>query len=163
VTAGAPILSAAAAFIALNSRNTNLDRFWQPFISSPHPIMICLGPPRTYVFVAPQQGRIRAWFENNSGDRNPPADLASIPLREIVPTWGQHIDISDAQAYERLATLFSKKGRTVQLRGDLLIALSELRRHPTILIGAFNNDWTLGLTGELRFYQPQPIACRSRR
>jgi hypothetical protein len=151
-TAGAVILSAAAAFIALNPRNTNLDRFWAPFTSSPQPIMICLGQPHTYVFVAPQQGRIREWFENHTGDRNPPADLASIPLQEVVPTWGQHIDISDAQAYERLATLFSKKGRTVQLRGDLSVALSELRRHPTILIGAFNNDWTLGLTGELRFY-----------
>jgi len=38
------------------------------------------------------------------------------------------------------------------LRGDVSVALSELRRHPAILIGAFNNDWTLGFAGELRFY-----------
>ena len=149
---GAVILSAAAAFFALSSRKTNLDWFWQPFTSSGDPVMICLGQPHTYVFAAPQQGLIRAWFENPTTDRTPPAELASIPLQEIVPTWGRYIDISDAQAYERLATLFSKKGRTVQLRGDVSVALSELRRHPAILVGAFNNDWTLGFAGELRFY-----------
>jgi hypothetical protein len=152
VAAGAVLLIAAATLAVLSFRNANLDRFWQPFTSSPGPITICHGQPRTYVFVAPQQGRIRAWSENHAADRTPPPELASIPLQQIVPTWGRHIDISDAQSYERLATLFAKKGRTVQLRGDLSVALSELRRHPTILIGVFNNDWTLGLAGELRLY-----------
>jgi hypothetical protein len=152
VAACAIVLSAAAAFAVLSFRNTNLNRFWEPFISSAGPITICLGQPHTYVFVAPQQGRIRAWFEKHPADGTPPPELASIPLQQIVPTWGRHIDISDAQAYERLAALFTQKGRAVQLRGDLSVALSELRGHPTVLIGAFNNDWTLGLGGELRFH-----------
>ena len=32
------------------------------------------------------------------------------------------------------------------------VSLSDLRERPTVLIGAFNNEWTLSLQGDLRFY-----------
>ena len=32
------------------------------------------------------------------------------------------------------------------------VSLSDLRGKGSVLIGAFNNDWTMGLAGELRFY-----------
>jgi hypothetical protein len=69
-----------------------------------------------------------------------------------VPTWDWYVSLDDAQAFSQLSNLFAQKGKKVQLRGGRSVSLSDLRGRPCVLIGAFNNDWTLGLAGELRFY-----------
>lgn len=52
----------------------------------------------------------------------------------------------------RLTSLLGRMGKDVNLRGDRNTNFSDLRRRPVVLVGAFNNEWTLRLTGELRFY-----------
>jgi hypothetical protein len=69
-----------------------------------------------------------------------------------VPAWDWYISVDDAQAFSQLSNFFAQKGKRVQLRGGRSVSLADLRRRPCVLIGAFNNDWTLGLAGELRFY-----------
>ncbi|MFZ0595263.1 MAG: hypothetical protein WAM39_32670, partial [Bryobacteraceae bacterium] len=60
--------------------------------------------------------------------------------------------LADAQAFSRLANLFIRKRKQLDLRGERFVSLSDLRGRPAILIGAFDNDWTLSFAGELRFY-----------
>jgi hypothetical protein len=43
-------------------------------------------------------------------------------------------------------------GKQADLRGERTVSLADLRGKPCILIGAFDNSWTLSLAGELRFY-----------
>ena len=66
--------------------------------------------------------------------------------------WDSYIALEDAKASSLISNLFAKKGRVVELRGGRLISLASLRGRPAVLIGAFNNDWTMSLAGELRFY-----------
>jgi len=66
--------------------------------------------------------------------------------------WDSYIALEDAKASALISTLFAKKGRVAELRGGRLISLTNLRGRPAVLIGAFNNDWTMSLAGELRYY-----------
>jgi len=67
----------------------------------------------------------------------------------------------DSQGYEHIARLFCARGKTVQLRGDRSVSLSELRGRPVIMIFAFNNEWTLSLAGELRFCFEMDLPTRA--
>ena len=77
---------------------------------------------------------------------------SSVPLHEIVPMWDKSVALADTQAFTRLVNLFARQRKEVDLRGDRSVSLADLRTEPSVLIGAFNNGWTLNLTGELRFY-----------
>lgn len=98
------------------------------------------------------QAELDRWFEhrNEAGARPPSFD--SVPLDDVVPAWDRVISVHDAQAFARLSALFAQAGKSVQLRGGRSVSLTDLRGRPLVLIGAFSNDWTLSLAGELRFY-----------
>jgi hypothetical protein len=157
LAAGGVALAATAVLLSVAFRRSDLDRFWDPVVSAPAPVVICVGQPRTYGFAAQKQGRLETWLESRAHDEAPPPDLAAVPFEEIVPLWDRYIALSDAQVYERMARVLSAKGKRTELRGNRSLSLSELRGKPVVLIGAFNNEWTLSLAGELRFvFQTDP-------
>src|SRR5579862_7106985 len=51
------------------------------------------------------------------------------------------------------------EGRVAELWGGRLISLTNLRGRPVVLIGAFNNDWTMSLAGEKRDRRTGEPAC----
>src|SRR5262249_17581737 len=63
--------------------------------------------------------------------------------------------VDDAKAFSRISDLFAGHGKRAELRGGRSVSLTDLRGKPVVLIGAFNNEWTMGLAGELRFYFDQ--------
>ena len=54
------------------------------------------------------------------------------------------------------AALLAAKAKPYRIRGELSTSLSDLRDGPAVLVGAFNNDWTLRLTGPSRFSFQNP-------
>jgi hypothetical protein len=62
----------------------------------------------------------------------------------------EHISVGDAEALARLAAFLGGEHKPFQIRRSP-ISLADLRQGPVILIGGFNNEWTIRLTGELRF------------
>jgi hypothetical protein len=92
--------------------------------------------------------------EPSEGFLAPPG---SIPASALVPIWDRTIGINDAQTLVRLTALFARLGKTVEFRGGRSTSLRDLRGRSSVLIGAFNNSWTLSLTGELRFYFDQDL------
>ncbi|HYI95546.1 MAG TPA: hypothetical protein VEX68_18545, partial [Bryobacteraceae bacterium] len=78
--------------------------------------------------------------------------LESIPAGDISPVFDRYVALSDARAVMRFGALFARSGKDVVLQGGRSTSLADLRGKPVVLVGAFNNDWTLRLTGELRFY-----------
>lgn len=89
---------------------------------------------------------------SGAGRQNPPPGLATLSLLDVVPMWDRYVGLGDAQAFSEIANLFSRRGNNAQLRGVRSISLDDLRSKPCVLIGAFNNEWTMSLAGELRFY-----------
>ena len=142
-------LAAVAALLALNSRKTDLDKFWSPVLEPPGNILVCMGQPKAYNFNAKQKGELDRWFDSSGENKQPPT---TVPVSEIVPMWDSYIALEDAKASSLISNLFAKKRKVAELGGGRLISLTNLRGRPAVLIGAFNNDWTMSLAGELRFY-----------
>jgi len=145
-------LAAAATGGVLYFRQTDLDRFWAPLLDGPGPLLVCLGQPRTYNFTAATEEAIGDWFDNSSEPRKPPPEIATIPLSAVVPSWSRFTGVGNAQALARISWLLARKGKRIQVRGGKSLSLTDLRGKPVVLIGAFSNQWTLDLTGHLRFY-----------
>jgi hypothetical protein len=141
-----PIFIFVAAVGVLATRlhmPNNIDRFWAPMLKQRGAIVLCVGQGHTY--------KLKGDYDRLFDDATPPTGT-TIPLSDVVPIWDRSIGIHDAMTLVRLTALFSKLGHPVEFRGGRSTSLGDLRGKSTVLIGAFNNSWTLSLTGELRFY-----------
>jgi hypothetical protein len=130
----AVLIIAAGAMVARGLRSTPpkapsaIDQFWAPALTSPKPILVYNAT--TTVFQSP--------------------DLTGSP-RGLVPVRGQYTCIGDAYASVVLTSLFTRRGKLYQMRYGADLSFGDLRYQPSILIGAFNNAWTLQTTKDLRF------------
>ena len=138
---------ALSRFLADSIGQSPMQRFWSPILNYPGTVVLSVGQGHTYKLTP----ELDQFYEN--GQRMPDGQrLESIPLRDISPAWDRYVALSDARALMRFATLFARFGKDGVLRGGRSTSLTDLRGKPLVLVGAFNNDWTLRLTGELRFY-----------
>jgi hypothetical protein len=116
-----------------------LEQFWAPALSSPKPILIYNAT--TTVFR--------------------PAELGEA-VHDLVQVRGQYTCIGDAYASLVLGSLFSRRGKLYQMRYGADLTFGDLRYQPSILIGAFNNEWTLQTTSDLRFVFEKRSTIRDR-
>ena len=73
-------------------------------------------------------------------------------LSELKPAGDRYYSVGDYLASVRLAEFLGQHGKPFQIIGDRSTAYKDLRGRPAVLIGQFNNVWTMGLTGNLRYY-----------
>jgi len=147
----AAVLAVAAIVTVPLVRRTNLDRFWAPMVEASSSVVVCVGQPRAYKLRSGSVREMEAWIEQSSEGENPPA-LASIPFSDIKPVWDRQVSLVDVQAMQPLCQLLTGKRKKIEIRGARVSSLADLRGKPCVLIGAFNNDWTMRLTNDLRFY-----------
>jgi hypothetical protein len=152
IAAAVVAMVATAVLLSLRFRQTDLDRFWAPVIDPQETVLVCIGQPKTYNFNTKAQGELDEWFANGTEKQNPPPGLATLSLEDVVPMWDRYVALADAQAFSQFSELIAKKGKKAQLRGVRSVSLADLSSRPCVLIGAFNNEWTMSLAGELRFY-----------
>jgi hypothetical protein len=55
-------------------------------------------------------------------------------------------------AIVRVTAIFERRGIPYEIRSAPFLTLTDLRERPTVLVGAYNNQWTMRLTSSLRFY-----------
>jgi hypothetical protein len=151
----AVLLVVGLAFVVIRwPTPRSLELFWAPMLKQPGSVVLCVGQGHTYKL----KGDRDQLFEGEEGFIAP---TGSIPLSDLVPIWDRAIGINDAQTLSRLSALFGGFGKPVEFRGGRSTTLGDLRGKSTVLIGAFNNSWTLSLTGELRFYFDEDAAAKS--
>ncbi len=133
------------------------DSFWGPAISSSKAPIICVGSSATY--------RLRdesfAKLISESEMPNP-----KIPDREVIikfrpgqkisaddlePTQGIWVGIGDVTAIVSVTSMFSRIKKPYDVRFAEDVVFGDLRQSPSILIGAFNNSWTLDMDDKLPF------------
>jgi hypothetical protein len=160
IVATSLIVSVGAVTLVLMRRTTrtNVDLFWAPMLKQPGAIVLCVGQGHTYKL---KGNRDRLFEGNSESTEGFTAPIGSIPLSDLVPIWDRAIGINDAQTLVRLTALFAGFGRTVEFRGGRSTSLRDLRGKSTVLIGAFNNSWTLSLTGELPFYFDEDVSAKT--
>lgn len=132
--------------------STVVDEFWMPILRRPEPVLLCVGQPKVYNLL----GNLEVEMTNKVTPRTrltPEASNEKITttVGAIVPNWDRYLALGDAVCLADLAALFAQRGHEYHIRGGGSTSFADLRENPTVLIGAFTNDWNLRLTRQLRF------------
>ncbi len=114
-------------------RLTAQDLFWQPVLDTPGPVLLAVGytanGPPTPNAMAPEQTPL------------PTLHASSTPT----------VPFGDTVTIARVVGILEGHGRKVTIRRENSSSFSDLREGPVVLIGAFNNEWSLRLTHQLRY------------
>ena len=130
------------------------QRFWAPLISGKRPVLIYLGSNVAYVFSSGFLANYRASHGlANTGPEFlvdlPPG--SSIQAGDIVPVKDTFVTTADTSAIVQLTTQLRDWKRPFVLRSGSDLSIGDLRNEPSLMVGAFNNPWTLELTRDLPF------------
>ncbi len=72
-------------------------------------------------------------------------------MKQMVLYTDYGVAAGDVYAAVRLSTLFGKIGKPDQLRIGANFSYADLSSSPTVLVGGFNDKWTMLLTSKLHF------------
>jgi len=125
VAAGAVALAGALVWWSPWLATTALDRFWSPVWSSSDHVLICVG-----------------------GMGDAPAAAASVP--EDLFGRDEGVPLAEVSAVARIVGQKMARGKTFHVRSHANTKFVDLRDGPVILIGGFDNSWTVRLEDELR-------------
>jgi hypothetical protein len=135
-TAAAIVLIAVAAGLLWRQRalhtDTAVDQFWAPVLRNQRGVVICTG---SVVF---------AQNSNYSGVHTAGRDLDY-----------SFVSMQIASAIAQVSDVAERSGINAQLAPSASTPLTDLREHPVILLGGYNNQWTMRLVDPLRFHFAQ--------
>jgi hypothetical protein len=116
------------------SQQTPVDQFWAPVLRGPGTTLICSGG----VVFEPR---------NFSGVVTAGKDI-EYPF----------VSMQIAAAIGKVSGLLERGGATVQMQSCAPTPLTEMRERPVVLLGGYNNEWTLRLQSPLRYqFSPEPV------
>ena len=136
---------------------TVLQKFWSPALSSTEPVLICLAKPSVYrpsVKLYQRHSKTPEEFLGQFGrlSQKPvlqPDDKLQWSDMEEYPDYG--LASGDVYTAIRLSGLFGQIGKKNQVRIGGDYSFEDLRSSPAVVIGAFNNRWTMQMTSNLHF------------
>jgi len=113
--------------------------FWNPLLSSKETTLIVLG-----MHSFDNDGRDVSPASYASLPKQPQSMLSSMIRSDMVP-------VTDVVSYSQLTDLLTRSAHAYRTQGAAETTFDQLRRGPIILIGGFDNVWTMRLTSSLRF------------
>ena len=135
-----------------------LEQFWAPALATQQPVLFCLSNAVTY---RPNAGLYERYQRQHPGSFTTRTERANKPLPldpaekitfgdlDLISEWG--ITRGDLATAVKLAAFFGKIGKPIDLRVESEYTFRDLRDSPAVLIGAFNNEWTMNLVSDLKF------------
>ncbi|HZP07001.1 MAG TPA: hypothetical protein VFB43_19030 [Terracidiphilus sp.] len=103
------------------------SQMWSPLLDSPAPVLFVVGQPHA-------------------------AQLEIHPAASVYAADGKgELYLPDAIAVAHLTNVLDAHHHLYQIAGVTSTSLSDLRKGPIILVGGFNNPWTLRVLSPLRF------------
>jgi hypothetical protein len=140
---GIPALIAVAVWLKPWTPHSALDRLWSPVLDSSSPVLLCVGQRPFTGFSATEP-------QSSSG----PVPYAAGPqttLFQLYYLGSQNVALPDVMTLSWLTGFLQAKGKAYHVRGESSTTFEDLRDGPVVLIGAFNNDWSMRLMGPRRF------------
>jgi hypothetical protein len=127
------VLTAAAGYRWLRPPSAD-SLFWQQVVNTPGPVLLAVG-------------------DVPNGPPRLPDDQTNPSLSTPVPSAGpaQTLPLADAMTAARVVAVLEGRHKQVLIRRDSAISFSDLRERAVVLVGAFNNEWSLRLTHSLRY------------
>ena len=120
-------------------RPTKIDRFWAPITQGADTATYCLGEPAKDI-------------DTKS------IDADDLPVQPPQPEklyvrlhYSGHLSLADVITLTRTAAALETRHKAFRVMPASAASFAELREGPIVLIGAFDNIWTLRLTQKLRF------------
>lgn len=112
---------------------TPLDNFWTPVLHDQSAMTVCIGGS---VFSQTHLSGVATATKD--------VDYPFVSMQSV-------------SAVAQLSALLERNGgATTQLQGAATTPLTDLKEHPVILLGAYNNQWTMRLMQSLRFHFAPP-------
>lgn len=127
--------------------------FWSPMIHGSRPTLIYSGTNPVYRLSRDAVNRYAEehHIQNNGAevfvDLNKEPELAHYLRSET----DGYLSTQDVTATAAIASSLARQNHAYELRYGQDISIRDLREGPDVMIGAFNNSWTLRMTGELRY------------
>jgi hypothetical protein len=137
--AGAAGLLAGLRYRAEPPPPSNIDRFWGPVTSSVNPTTFCLGEPAKNIDV----GSINSLDTTVS---NPKPEPLYFRLH-----YSGNLALADVITLTRTVAALASRHKAFRVVPASEATFGQLREGPFVLIGAFDNIWTLRVTQTLRF------------
>lgn len=119
---------------------SNIDRFWEPFLTSPNTTTFCLGEPAKNIDLDSINS-----FEAPVGA---PAEPQKLYVRLHL---SGNLALADVVTLTRAAAALETRHKAFRVVPASEASFAQLREGPIVLIGAFDNIWTLRVTQKLRF------------
>jgi len=151
------LVLSALIFHRSSPGKSTVDQFWAPVLATSEPVLICLAKPTVYVPSLELEQR----YSKSPGDfatelqqltERPPLQ----PQDKLV--WGDLVEYADygvaagdTYAAVRLSAVLARMGKESQVRIGAHYSFADLRNSPAIVVGAFNNRWTMQMTSNLHF------------
>jgi hypothetical protein len=123
-------------------------------IDSKQPVLIYLGANAAYVFTPDYLIKYRAAHGMPYNGPEFFVDLppgSTVPADDLRPVPDTFVTTADVTAIVQLTTLFRDWKRPFLLRSGSDLSFGDLRNRPSVMIGGFNNPWTLELTNDLPY------------
>ncbi len=159
------VLVAGAGLIYNRSRTsqsapvpTVSERFWAPVFATPQPVLICLAKPVVY---RPSFGLYQRYAKTHPGTFQTEVERSNqvlpldpnekIPWSDLIPYADYGVAVGDVYAAVRVSSLLGRIGKPSQVRAGANYSFEDLSNSPSVVIGAFNNKWTMQIMRGLRF------------
>ena len=116
----------------------SVDDFWQPMTAGPATVTFCLGEPA----------------RDSSRDTDPAQTIQHPKLTEPLYFRLRQsglFALADVVTLTRMTDVLERQKKSFRVSAASAASFAQLREGPAVLIGAFDNLWTMRLTRDLRF------------
>jgi hypothetical protein len=154
-------LVAVMAFLVLtrtiSQASSAIDQFWDPLIGNPKPTLVCTGINPVYVL---SQQSLAKYRSNHGLSQDatpnfqslvPKDDLKAFASADFLPVKDTYLTVGDAATISQISSLMTNRHHAIDLRFGSDLSFGDLRQGSAVLVGAFNNSWTLNMTDNLRY------------
>jgi len=119
------------------AHSSAIERFWAPLVAPGAPVLLCIGQPFSQW---PGPGGAAQPLSSSRSDQT---------VTEFLQT--ESVSYTDAVTLALLTGELRARAKPFHIRRTSATQLQDLRDGPVVLIGGFNNPWTLRLGEGLRF------------
>jgi len=115
---------------------TSLDRFWRPMVKASSPVLLCVGG---IARASADDLLQRPAFTGGAGGTG----NGDYSIQVVTP--------AETGVTVQLSSFLGGRGKTTLMRTVEAVSFTDVRESPTIMVGAYSNQWTIQMTKELRF------------
>lgn len=145
-----------------------VQQFWEPILAASNPVLIYTGSNPVYLPSVQLLERYRATHKLDDLDAQghefliPLTADQKLSLSDLTAVRNTYVTLGDVSANVAVAAFLARKKRSFDLRSGEDVVFGDFRRSPCVLIGAFNNGWTMQMTGDLGFVLGPGLTIRDR-